>query len=743
MLNPGKNAIFLCLMRLLGPVSMLAVTCSSVDQRCAAQPQPHLVQLSGVVCDESGVAVAGAEIVAGGRKTVSDSRGVYSLNVLAGPVQVDLIVHQQTSFSVTLDVEHDRSFDITVGEQEIVTVRAKEDPLTPDPAAQGFSRSDLLDANPGRPGVPVSIPGYPTETASGGIKAPQYFAPGVAGDHGEPIAQFFQIGGFLLQNNLTANAHGNGYADPNVVISSTVGGVVVDNAAYNARYGDHSVNLAVTYDVKDRLGSFVQAATDGRDGSLAAGWSPRDRSKREWMAFEGLWGNGYLKRAEERQQYKVNALRSWDMGRHELTAYGIGYYGFSRIPGLIPIDSPVPNDSVDLRQLDLTHTSVALFADHWQVTEKKELTTGAYFRTYSLGLQSNFGDGLIRQSEFRTVQGGNSTYLQPLGQKWRLLAGLSAQRDAPRGLDLARADAAGQFQLVTSNDLTITSVSPFAGVSGQILPGLQFYAGLRRDQIRFENRDRLDAANSFSAWPGVTSPKVSLTFGKPDGRILPEVSFSFGKAFHANDPRIGSGLGRGDLIIQAREYQVFASKQVLGNEVRLTLSRITNSAELAKIDPDTGLQEDVGPSIDRFLTLAVRRRSSLGFLQLSWSAADARDRQLGQPIPEAPRTIVDGVGGINRLPLGLAAKAEYEYVKAKPLGDGFTGVPLQEIRLAVNKSFIDGRWQLSLNGQLNSGYTGQTLETLALANESTAFERRVGVPVRSFAAVSATYSFGR
>ena len=48
----------------------------------------------------------------------------------------------------------------------------------------------MLDANPGRPGAPISIPGLPIETASGGIKAPQYFALGVAGDHGDTIAQY-------------------------------------------------------------------------------------------------------------------------------------------------------------------------------------------------------------------------------------------------------------------------------------------------------------------------------------------------------------------------------------------------------------------------------------------------------------------------------------------------------------------------------------------------------------------------
>jgi hypothetical protein len=708
-----------------------------------AQMLGKVVHLSGTVRDHSGLTVPGAQISVSGQTASTDAAGSYVLAVRTGLVRMEVSFHRQTSFRISLDVEEDQTFDITLKEGEIVTVRTEDDALAPDPATEGFTRSELMEPNPGRPGVPLSIPGFPTETASGGIKAPQYFAPGVAGDHGEPIAQFFQVGSFLFQNNLTANAHGNGYSDPNFVLSPTIGAIVVDNGAYNARYGDHSINLAVTYDVKDRLTPFVQATFDGRDRSLSAAWAPKDQSKRAWVALEAAFGNGFLKRAEERQQYKVNASRTLDLGRHELTVYSLGYYGFSRIPGLIPISTPVPNDSIDLRQLDLTHTTLALLAEHWQVSEKKVLTLGAYFRTYSLKLHSNFGDGLIRQSEFRTVQGGNSTYSQPLGSNWLLLAGLDLRRDAPRGLDLAHADDAGKFQLVTSNDLTIINLSPFVAVRGSLLPQLQLYLGIRRDQLHFSNNDNSQAANSFRAWPGTTSPKMSLTFGKPDGPALPQVSLSFGKAFHANDPRIGSGTGRGDLIIQAREFRLFAAKRVLGNEVRVTLAHITNSAELAKIDPDTGLQQNVGPSINRFLTLAVKRPLSRGFVQLSWSEADARDRQFGSPIPEAPRMIVDAVGGVNRLPLGLAAKAEYEYVKAKPLGDGFNGVPLQEIRLAVSRSFEDGRWQISINGQLNSGYTGQTLETLAVGSESAAFERLVGVPTRSYAAFSAVYSFGR
>ena len=722
----------------LAPAFALALLAATA---VLGQAPASAVHLSGSIRDPAGNAVAGAKVRVRGAVTLSGAAGDYELAVERGVCAVEVDLGSQTAFHLTLDLEADRELNIIVRPGDTVTVRAEQDALTPDPSTQGYSEAELLEANPGRSGVPVSVPGYPTETASGGIKAPQYFAPGVAGDHGEPIAQFFGVGGFLFQNNLTANAHGNGYADPNFIVGSTIAGVVVDNAGYNARYGDHSINLAVTYAVRDRVPSFLQLTSDGRDGALTAGWSPHDDRKKAWFVAEASFGNGFLRRPEERQQGKLNGLRTWDLNHHELTAYGIAYYGFSRVPGLIPLNTPVQNDTIDNRQADLTHTTVALLTDTWHIAETRSLVSGGYFRTYSLALRSNFGDGLIRQSELRTVQGGSSTYSQVLSSRWLLLAGIDLRREAPRALDLAHLNQQNTFQLVTSNDLTISTASPFAAITGRLTRWLQLYLGLRRDELDFNNHDRLNPRNSFNRWPGVTSPKINVTLGEATA-MLPQLSFSFGKAFHANDPRIGTGTGQGSLIIQAREFQMVTVKQIASTELRLTLSQVTNSAELAKINPDTGLQEDVGPSRNRFVTLSGRRRFDRGWLQLSWAAADARDRQAGKPIPEAPRSIVDAVGGIKRLPFNLDAKGEFEYVKAKPLGDGFNGVPVREIRLALNRSFVDNRWLLSLNGQLSNGYSGQTLETLAVGSEPSAFERPVGVPLRSFGSVSVHYVFG-
>ena len=143
------------------------------------------------------------------------------------------------------------------------------DVARPDPAQRLIIREETLDANPGRPGAPVSIPGLPIETASGGIKAPQYFAPGVAGDHGEPIASYIQVGSYLVSNNLSSNAHGNGYADPNILIPEVIGSVLVDGGAFNVREGNHSQNLSATYVLRSQFDSFIALTGDDTQASAA------------------------------------------------------------------------------------------------------------------------------------------------------------------------------------------------------------------------------------------------------------------------------------------------------------------------------------------------------------------------------------------------------------------------------------------------------------------------------------------
>jgi hypothetical protein len=625
--------------------------------------------------------------------------------------------------------------------QSITVFASSPSVLAPDPSQMIFIHDQVLDANPGRPGAPISIPGLPIETASGGIKAPQYFAPGVAGDHGEPIAQYFQIGNFLYPNNLPANAHGNGYADPNFLIAPVIEAVTVDGGAFNVREGNNAVDLAASYVPTQRLNDFVQLTGDDRDGDVVAGWSPENPNTNSWVAAEASFGNGFLERLEHRQQYKLNGLREFKAGRHQFTLFGLGYYGFSFVPGLIPIGFAVPNDTIDNRQLDRTHNFLVAATDNWKLSQQRQLSFSGFFRNYALTLRSNFGDGLIQQSETRNVFGGEAMYIQSVRPWLSLLAGVELRRDAPRNLDLYHFDSQNAFQLVTSNNLTLSFVEPFVSLDGVIAKYFQYDVGFRKEFVWMNNRDLINSQNSFDKLATLTLPKATVTFIPPDSPYLPTVAFSYGEAFHTEDPRIGTGDQVPTLLAPSWAYQLRISKVIKQYQFNITLRQVRNSQELAKIDPDTGLQEDLGPSLNRVIAVSLRRNFSHGAIYISYAQADARDAQTGEPVPEAPRLIWDALGSYNRLPFHLQAKGEFEYVRAKPLGEGFLGVPVKEFRGAFLRPLFANRMAIAANFLIASGYTGQTLETIPFQPDPCAVECIVGVPLKSYVSVSWTYYF--
>src|SRR5579862_4435076 len=162
--------------------------------------------ITGTIRDPDGRPVAGAAVRIdgapatrtgedGGFQLAMEAAGAHTL-VAESPAFVTV---EQRIVADGADVRVDLVFRRLASQADSVTVTADAaagDVLNPDPAQNVVIRDQSMDANPGRP----------VETASGGIKAPQYFAPGVAGDHGETIAQFFQVGAYLAPNNLSANA---------------------------------------------------------------------------------------------------------------------------------------------------------------------------------------------------------------------------------------------------------------------------------------------------------------------------------------------------------------------------------------------------------------------------------------------------------------------------------------------------------------------------------------------------------
>ena len=762
--------------------------------------------VSGQVTDPQGKAVSGARMTAespgaGTRETRSDSAGRFFFSSL--PPGVYKLVGSAQGFAdasrtiavtgggaATVHVQFARMAPLT----EAITVTAdidQSDVLAPDPAEKVFVSENLLDANPGRPGAPVSIPGYPIETASSGIKAPQYFAPGVAGDHGEPIAQYIQVGSYLVPNNLSANAHGNGYADPNVYIADVIESVQVDGGAYNVREGNHALNMAAIYGLRSHLDPFVTLTGDQRDITGTAGMSP---SKYSWIAIETSYGNGFLDRLEHRKQFKLNGGQVFHAGKHTMTLFGIGYYGSSYMAGLVPIYGfnsvdaadgwkQYP-DTIDPRQRDRTHTAMMAWNDVWKLGDNQELQLSAFFRTYNLSLSTDFGLGLVRQSEFRTVAGGSVAYKKVFSKNLTLLAGTDYQREGPRRDDLdhynfynpANPYYYGPFTRVDGNNVTIAPMSPYIAAEGELSRYVHYYLGWRRDEISIDNQDLLTPANSWNRWVGVNSPKATVTFFPAESWRLPQVALSFGKSFFTEDPRMGSAIGQQtatgspaavDPVELARSYQLVASKRFHSTELKLTLGRETQTAEYGKIDPDTGLQFDLGPGRIGYLSATLRQGFHWGQVQATFEQADARDLDTGQVTPEAPRLIGDFSATYQKLPFHLQAKVEFEYVGRKVVGNGCDenhpddlstyclGVPNKEFRLAVVRPFLGGRINVGVNMMIAEGYTGQTTENFATnyapgqvglvdgAVPENPIAEVVGVRIPSYASLSLTYKFGR
>jgi hypothetical protein len=611
---------------------------------------------------------------------------------------------------------------------------------SPDPSQKVMVREELLDANPGRPGAPLSIPGMPIETAAGGIKAPQYFVPGVAGDHGEPIAQYVALGGYLIPNNLSANAHGNGYADPNIYISGALGSVATDGGGFNVLEGDHSLNMAATYTFRPRLKRFLTLTGDYRDIDVAAGFSPSDQAKKEWLALEANYGNGLMRSLEHRKQFKWNALRVFDPGQHEIAVLMLGYWGKSHEGNLVPIGFGVQvNDTLDPRQKDQTHTGLLAANDQWKVGARDELAFSGVVRTYNLALFSNFGEGLIRQSEFRTVEGMEARETHNFRPQLEAMAGFLYNQDDIHNDDLdhylsATYPTYGAFVPVLGNNVTIRELAPYLAVHGNLGKHVQFYAGLRHEQVEMRNLDKFRDASSFDKWIEFEQPKATVTWspGAGSAHWLPSASFSMGQGFFTEDPRTylaSSATGTGaealaNPVERSRSEQLVLDKSFSGTEAHVTLGITTTTATLAKIDPDNGSASDLGPGTLKFLTASARHQFGFGSLQTVFSKADARLETFngipGTVVPEAPRTILDVLATLDKLPGNLRGRSEYEYVGHKFLDIGnsqhpeqYEAIPVGEVRMALVRPFLDGRLEIGTDVMVARGYTGQTTESLA------------------------------
>ena len=725
--------------------------------------QTGAARINGTVLDPAGRTVAGARVefdsASGARlTTATGADGGFTIALPAWGAYTARVEVQ--GFTPVV-----RKVELSAATASL-TLRLEQVAAAPDPSQKVLVREQLLDANPGRPGAPISIPGLPIETAAGGIKAPQYFAPGVMADHGEPIAQYIAVGGYLVTNNLSANAHGNGYSDPNIYVSGALAGVTTDGGAFNVLEGNHALNLAATYMPRQQMTNFVTLTGDYRDIDMTAGFAPVNPATQEWVALEANNGNGLLKRLEHRQMYKLNAQRVFDVGRHEISLFGIAYYGVSHEGNLVPIRYGQDlDDTLDPRQKDQTHSALVAVDDHWKLGSRDDVAFSGFARTYNLALFSNFGEGLIRQSEFRTVEGVQARETHAFAPWLQGMTGLDYHEDDIHNDDLDHYPLVdpkiyGSFAKVLSSNVTIRDLTPYAALHGDLGKHVRFYAGVRPDTIELKNDNKMVSADSFDIWSTFLAPKATLAWtpGTGSAHWLPSASFSLGQAFFTQDPRIsvqGALTGpTGTAALpspfeRSHSLQLVLEKEFSATDVRVTVARTTTTETLGKIDPDNGAPFDLGPGNLKFLTANVRHQfRGYGSVQAVFSKADARvlnefssdpgwtGNSGWNPTVECPRTIFDGLVTLDKLPLGLHGRGEYEYVGHKILDADnsqngekqLEAIPVGETRLALVRTFLNGRLEVGANGMLARGYTGQTTETIAPLATGAPWQVGDGIP---------------
>ncbi|MGA8555002.1 MAG: TonB-dependent receptor [Candidatus Acidiferrales bacterium] len=246
-MRPGRSSlrIHACM------VALIIVFHFTASSWAAANAQ-GITQLSGTVVDASGAVIAGATVqvrsanTAKQMATQSDTNGAFIISALAVG-NYRLIVSspgfETKEMSITLGTtETQAPLRISLAVSAVSTtvrVQGREDDLVgiADSATQGTVGAKEIEDRPIlRSGeILEAVPGLIITQHAGGGKANQYFLRGFNLDHGTDFAIFIDD----MPLNLPSHAHGEGYADMNIVIPEFVQRVNYDKGPYYADVGNY------------------------------------------------------------------------------------------------------------------------------------------------------------------------------------------------------------------------------------------------------------------------------------------------------------------------------------------------------------------------------------------------------------------------------------------------------------------------------------------------------------------------
>ena len=464
-----------------------------------------------------------------------------------------------------------------------------------------------------------TVPGVIVTQHAGGGKANQYFTRGFNLDHGTDFA--VDLDGMPL--NLPTHAHGQGYADLNIVIPELIDRIDFEKGPYYAENGDFSTVGAAHLAYADRLPEGVVKFEGGTDGYFRALWASSIPLASGYL-LEGLeiyHENGPFVVPDDYTRY--NGVLRFSQGNASVgySVMAMAYHGqwnstdqvseSAVESGLIPFyGSQSPTDGGYSQRFSIQ--------SEWHSRDAVSATQiKAYAFHYDLNLFSNFtyflnspdGDQ-FEQQDNRNVVGFDASRTQNgtfLGHKMENMLGAQFQNSwidvgLYQTVDRVRAskvDYDGNSIPAATKIDAVTQTSGGLFYDNRIWWADRFRSefGLREDIFNVDVRD-LNPVNSGDRLAALASPKLSLIFGPWDNT---EIYVQGGYGFHSNDARSDTATINPDesvvgtrlpVLVPARGAEVGIRTTAI-SKLQSTLSVwcLHNASELYfnGIDADSGI----------------------------------------------------------------------------------------------------------------------------------------------------------
>jgi hypothetical protein len=593
-------------------------------------------------------------------------------------------------------------------------------------ASQNTASGDELRARPllRRGELLETVPGMVVTQHAGGGKANQYFLRGFNLDHGTDFA--ISIDGMPV--NMRTHAHGQGYADLNILIPELIERVDYFKGNYAARNGDLSSAGSADFRLYDTLPNGFATLEVGENNywrtaighTFKTGEDPK--AGRLTLAGEYTYYDGPWKLPENFNRW--NGFARYSAGDAEE-----GYaFTFMAYHGKWNSTDQIPQRAVDSGTLDRfgyvdptdggTSSRYSL-QFHWQKNDGQALTKlNLYGIRYSLDLFSNFTYALddpingdqFQQVERRFIIGGDVSRtwenLSLLGRDASVTLGLQTRTDFIDGIALNKTAQEQLLSNVREDDVTESSIGIFAESTIRWTPWFRTVAGLRADGFLFDVNANT-AGNSGDQLAAMISPKITAIFG-PWKKT--ELFLNFGTGFHSNDargvnttidPSTGAAVSKVDPLVRTIGAEVGIRTQIIP-KVTATIAAwwLDSDSELVYVG-DAGTNE-AGAASRRYGIEAAIYWAPKDWLvfdsELAFTHSRFRDSPGADHIPDSVPWMFSGgftVGAQGRQP-GWFAGTRVRAFGPRPLTEDGTQEGRTTFTVNANVGYRAPRWEVAL-----------------------------------------------